>query len=371
MNKNFDKLDDELKAVADLLQQHKPPASNMPKGFQAALQGHLMNEYQQKSIGWVWQWLNTAVSLTILAFIVVAGWFLFLQQNNTATGRGTELEIGRSEKDEPVNNLPSVNPILLLNSKVDGHAYMPGDTVLVYLTWQIDEPVAFVPMAFLQLRDEAGAVATQVDWLPDELASQLVTGQVEGFSEVYAFVLPAELPLATYYLVAGMYDPQTGQRVPIAPVAEDNADNTVLISEVVVAETAVSAQSIITPTLESMGQDTIMVYHVSPASGSKLTGQQPLTMIVRLFYDLTTAQEAVLTIKLVEQMGNGEGRGVGQKTAVITEGEGYLTLQIPFNPAQELNSPAYLELLVQMQIDEQSAPFFMNFPMGYVWSYEP
>lgn len=370
MNKDFDRLDDELKSVADLLQQHKPPASNLPKGFQSALRGHLMNEYQQKSTGWIWQWLNTAVSLTILVFIVAAGWFLFLQQNNAATGGGTELEIGRSEKDEPANNLPLANPIVLLNSKVDGHIYMPGDTVLVYLTWQINESVAFVPTAFLRLQDEVGVVAAQVDWLPGELTSQLATGQVEGFSEVYAFVLPAELPSATYQLVAGMYDPQTGQRLSIVPVAKGNADNTVLISEVVVAETAVSAQSIITPTLESMGQDTIMVYYVSPASGSRFTGQQPLTMTVRLFYDLTTAQEAVLTVKLVQQV-DGVGRGVGQETAVIQEGEGYLTLKIPINPAQELNRPAYLELLVQMQVDEQSAPFFMNFPMGYVWSYEP
>lgn len=39
----------------------------------------------------------------------------------------------------------------------------------------------------------------------------------------------------------------------------------------------------------------------------------------------------------------------------------------PCNPAQELNSPDYLELLVQMQVDEQSAPFFMDFLLVYVW----
>jgi len=93
----------------------------------------------------------------------------------------------------------------------------PGQTLPVEFVWQsLQRPQADYNL-FLQLLTVDGALIAQHDsppnggytptstWLPGQ---QLVSR--------HALALPSDLPAGTYQLIAGLYNPATGERLPVA-----------------------------------------------------------------------------------------------------------------------------------------------------------
>jgi hypothetical protein len=90
-----------------------------------------------------------------------------------------------------------------------------GDWFYVVLAWQPTQPLPKDYKVFVHVLDGAGQIAFQQDKLAiDALQpmSRWAVGQV--LRDPYAIVVPAELPVGEYRVVIGIYDPETGQRLP-------------------------------------------------------------------------------------------------------------------------------------------------------------
>ena len=101
--------------------------------------------------------------------------------------------------------------------EIGAGAVQPGETLRVRLVWQAQGPSTRPLKRFLHLVDPSGRVVTQQDAPPGEdrwptsgwLAGQVITDQAE-------LALPVDLPAGEYQLAIGLYDPQSGARVPVA-----------------------------------------------------------------------------------------------------------------------------------------------------------
>lgn len=98
-------------------------------------------------------------------------------------------------------------------------AAAPGETITVTLSWQAASATETSYRVFLHLRDGSGAVRAQSDAVPAEW-TRPTTGWLPGeyVLDRHAIILPADLPAGKYDLVAGLYDPATGERLGEAPL---------------------------------------------------------------------------------------------------------------------------------------------------------
>lgn len=107
--------------------------------------------------------------------------------------------------------------VRLLSAALPAAALHPGATAQLELVWQAVQPVAGRYTAFVHLLDPAGQLVAQSDRPP--LGGFYPTDAwLAGFpvADSYALTLPADLAPGTYRAVAGLYDPTTGQRLPLA-----------------------------------------------------------------------------------------------------------------------------------------------------------
>ena len=107
------------------------------------------------------------------------------------------------------------------------------DRLTVELVWQAQGVPAADAKVFVHLLDSAGAIVAQSDALPtgNAHASAWVAGEV--IVDAHVLPLPAELPPGEYTLVAGMYDPLTGQRLmAIGPDGQRFADDAAQLTTV-------------------------------------------------------------------------------------------------------------------------------------------
>jgi hypothetical protein len=118
--------------------------------------------------------------------------------------------------------------VTLLSAELDERDVSAGATVPVSLTWRADRPSEVAYTVFVHLRGPDGAVVAQTDrqpldgrrpttsWLPGEIVVDPVP-----------LALPEGLPAGEYRLVAGMYDPETLERLaarsPDGPPLPDGA----------------------------------------------------------------------------------------------------------------------------------------------------
>lgn len=90
-----------------------------------------------------------------------------------------------------------------------------GDAITVTLGWQaLDAPPAALT-AFVHLLDPAGALVAQSDATPGGGYATTQWAPGEAVVDVHRLTLPPTLAPGSYRLVAGLYDPVTGQRAPV------------------------------------------------------------------------------------------------------------------------------------------------------------
>jgi hypothetical protein len=105
--------------------------------------------------------------------------------------------------------------ITLLAAEVPPGAWAPGAEQEVQLTWQATTPTRGRYTVFLHLIGPDGTPAAQGDQEPWQGAypTDAWLSAVPA-RDAYRLALPPDLPPGDYTLVAGLYDPSTGQRLP-------------------------------------------------------------------------------------------------------------------------------------------------------------
>jgi 4-amino-4-deoxy-L-arabinose transferase-like glycosyltransferase len=102
----------------------------------------------------------------------------------------------------------------------------PGDVVPLTLFWQAREPVPENLKVFVHLVDAGGQLMAQRDSEPvGGLRPTFTWGLGEPIVDRHGVLLPDPFPQGEYWLVVGLYDPDSGDRLPVSAggvaVAED------------------------------------------------------------------------------------------------------------------------------------------------------
>ncbi|HXF61403.1 MAG TPA: hypothetical protein VNK95_07290 [Caldilineaceae bacterium] len=100
----------------------------------------------------------------------------------------------------------------------------PGGELLLALRWECLRPVDYNYQVFVHLLNAADEKLAQRDGQPVQWMRPTSTWQPgEVIVDRYGLLLPEELPSGSYSIAVGLYDPVTGQRLPISAGPRDYA----------------------------------------------------------------------------------------------------------------------------------------------------
>jgi hypothetical protein len=108
---------------------------------------------------------------------------------------------------------------------LSGEPLIPGAALPVNLLWQAVAETEISYRVFVHLRDSAGAIHAQSDGVPASW-TRPTTGWLPGeyILETHQLHLPQDLPPGAYDVVAGLYDPTTGERLGEARLTSVNVE---------------------------------------------------------------------------------------------------------------------------------------------------
>jgi hypothetical protein len=114
------------------------------------------------------------------------------------------------------------------------HDLAPGDILPVTLLWQAEGAIDQSYKITLQLLDEGGKLAAQIDTVPrDGLAPTTSWQPGEELVDRYGVLLPTDLPPGRYRLIVAVYHAATGERLAVV-ADEQHVGDHLLVSEVIV-----------------------------------------------------------------------------------------------------------------------------------------
>ena len=89
-----------------------------------------------------------------------------------------------------------------------------GYILPIAFTWQTSQPIPINYTVFIQLIDINGALVAQHDGTPQGGYLPTTTWQADNpIVDRHGLALPKDLGAGDYRLIAGLYDPTTGQRL--------------------------------------------------------------------------------------------------------------------------------------------------------------
>jgi hypothetical protein len=142
-----------------------------------------------------------------LALYALAG-----AQPQAETGLGTIF--GDPESTEPVS---VENGWFRLAGYGLSQDAVAGREILLSLRWESLRPVDYNYQVFVHLLNESGEKVAQRDGQPVQWMRPTSTWQAgERVIDRYGIPLPTDLPPGMYSIVVGLYDPVTGQRLPVS-----------------------------------------------------------------------------------------------------------------------------------------------------------
>ena len=217
--------DDELLALAARLRragQATRPAP--PLAFQQQLRRDLLNQHAAapEPGASLWRWAGSLAAVALLAVVVGLMWLSL-----SSAGRST---FGGS----PPPAYQLLEHTVSMAAPPGGGANPPGDSLapdvilVVDTRWSLP-PEAGEVMAFVHLLDANGQVIAQADAPLQPTADATAAGQATATASL---TVASDVAANAYKLVAGLYDPATGARLPLG---SDGA-TTVRLGEVPVAQ---------------------------------------------------------------------------------------------------------------------------------------
>jgi hypothetical protein len=133
-------------------------------------------------------------------------------QNVAEFGLGTVF--GDPNRTEPVT---SANGWFRLNGYALPMTLQPGDALALSLLWESLRPVDYDYQVFVHFLDRDGNKVAQRDGQPVQWLRPTSTWQPgERIVDHYGLLLPDSTPTGRYTIAVGLYDPVTGQRLPVS-----------------------------------------------------------------------------------------------------------------------------------------------------------
>jgi hypothetical protein len=156
-----------------------------------------------------------------------------LQETRLPDSDGSRLALYASAKINPLveNGLGTIfgDPALAKQGINDSNGWIrlngyaltpkssPGGAILLALRWQSMRPVSYDYHVFVHLLDAQGEKIAQRDGQPVQWLRPISSWQPgEEIVDHYGLLLPADLPTGEYTIAVGLYDPVSGQRLPIS-----------------------------------------------------------------------------------------------------------------------------------------------------------
>jgi hypothetical protein len=101
------------------------------------------------------------------------------------------------------------------------------------LYWQTQQPVPGRYKVFAQLLNGSNELVSQSDQAP-AAGQRPATGWLPGeiIVDSHQLSLPADLSGPSYRLIAGLYNPLNGQRIPLVDQNDEKAGDMILVTEV-------------------------------------------------------------------------------------------------------------------------------------------
>lgn len=342
----------------------RPPAE-----LKGNLRQQLLESYQPRWFVWLWRGASSAAALGVLAVVVAAA--LFVISNNTRPITGSQPAPTLAAEGSPALVFAPAQrlgarfgeAIEFVGYDLDQEVYLVGEEIGLTLYWQtIASPEEDIALA-LHLFDGDGQLVAQYDGHPlDETRPTSSWQPGEMISETVSLPLPpTDLAPGSYQLELGLYLSGTGERLVVTQPATQSTE---LLLGSIIVETSKTL-------LQPNGIDHLLVLSVTPESGQVFSSTTPITFEIRLDYELASLPEAIIKVAVVEQFGNGGGRGVANTQVTVQQGAGEVVLTAVLYPGREFNGSANLGLLVQMHHEERSAAIASEMPDTYHWRYEP
>lgn len=223
---------EELKGLVEELETEtaRPYAPDAPAPFKQELRGRLLQEHERPGLSWaemgrLWRFAGTAVAVVLLMAAVGLFW-ASLSNRNTAVGPAADTIVVATRTAVP-EMTPTPVPMsqTFMESDVVSASNSPANIVFgdgirleeyeieeqeggyqLTLGWQNNQ--ARYDYLFAQLRNQLGELVWQIDVPPgnseqDVILLETLSGTEDG------------LPDGRYDIIIGLYDPSTGQRLPV------------------------------------------------------------------------------------------------------------------------------------------------------------
>ena len=216
--------DDELLALAERLRRAGQTTRPTPSlAFQRQLRRDLMNQYAATPGrgASVWRWAGSLVAVAMLAVVVGLTWLSISSAGRPSFGGSPPPAY------QLLGHTVSVAAPLDSTTNPPGDALSPDVTLVVDMRWSLPPETGEV-MAFVNLLDTNGQVIAQADVPLQPVIEAAAEGQATATASL---TVTADVAAAAYELVAGLYDPATGARLPLG----SDGETTVRLGEVPVA----------------------------------------------------------------------------------------------------------------------------------------
>lgn len=130
------------------------------------------------------------------------------------TEAGLGILFGDPKSTEPIDER---NGWIRLNGYALSTEVTPGDLLLIELRWESLQPVAENYHVFVHLLDQHGDKIDQRDGQPVQWMRPISSWQPgDDIIDHYGMLLPVDTFAGTYHIAVGLYDPVSGQRLPVS-----------------------------------------------------------------------------------------------------------------------------------------------------------
>lgn len=116
-------------------------------------------------------------------------------------------------------------------------ALQAGEAVRLALLWEATDQVDSSYKVFIHLTDARGAIWAQQDTIPqggDFPTDEWMSGDM--ILDHYSLLVPSDTPAGEYLLVVGMYDANSGQRLPVFDTSGEYRGDRAIVAQVIVED---------------------------------------------------------------------------------------------------------------------------------------